>query len=521
MRQNITKLLLILLSISFLAFIGPKNADAAAPDIHGEVYVAGMDAYLNPGGLRLWALMTDNRDGRRHYRYNRTSAVDGHYTFFSWQDVARTNPGGMVNTWINPTHPEENERTNQFAGYSSEAEAGSNGWVRQADSIQYAENGDCGTGCPIIGFGCSELPIMITLIKPHNWSGSFTAVSINPGQVDSKGQTYGNGLSIYEAPSIYYQGTNQASCTVTSAPSQVTSGQSFAVSVVANNPAGGNPWTKAGGYSLGRFDDYGSYGWIFPNGSQNRVTLPTDPVLADNSVTFNFSVKAPSVTTPKNYFLDVKMVQDGVAWFGTYCSKPVTVQPAGNPTSPLIKDLTITNSGGNASASKTSGLNTDQLGIGYYNPMTITLIATAGNNADGTTPTTDYYVAFYNKSSGIISSPTQFLETIKTRLNDLNKGFLLKYDNSGKYWVWARNRWQDITSFRFGGGFSLCNLDNIPQGCNDSNILYRVYPSLESKPNEWRVLLDKNFGSKDMYTTVYILDKNSLSAYRDEVPVNQ
>lgn len=165
-----------------------------------------------------------------------------------------------------------------------------------------------------------------------------------------------------------------------------------------------------------------------------------------------------------------------------------------------------------------SGRSVDQGGSGFNNPLVITLNATAGQ-----AKTTSYFVAFYNQSDGILSDLSKFpsfktpdSSTLQTRLNDLRNGVLLRYDEdtggtNKKYYVWARNKWKNLANYA-KSGLPLCNAQDIPGDCNDTNRLYTVFPT--SNPRQWGLRFDKNFGDKTMFTTAVVSDSNNLSAFR-------
>ncbi|HWW61211.1 MAG TPA: NBR1-Ig-like domain-containing protein, partial [Thermoanaerobaculia bacterium] len=131
--------------------------------------------------------------------------------------------------------------------------------------------------------------------------------------------------------SISVRVPNDAAFASQSVPSTMTTGQTYSVIVGMKN-TGGATWTTAAGYSLGSAgpQDNSTWGLV-------RVPLPSS-IPPDGQAFFQFSVKAPS--TPGDYNFQWRMVQDGVAWFGSM-SAPVTVSvtvPA-NPV-PAITGIT-------------------------------------------------------------------------------------------------------------------------------------------------------------------------------------
>ncbi len=166
------------------------------------------------------------------------------------------------------------------------------------------------------------------------------------------------------------------------------------------------------------------------------------------------------------------------------------------------------------SKSKISGLQSTQGGKGWYNPMTITLGATKG-----TGDLTDYYVAFYN-------SPTLLTSIVDTSATPIpvaaltglaaNDYFVLKYTHTAttdNWYTWdpqqtGTNKWVDISS-ETSRGHDICSA-----ACSPATLLYTAYPVSAAS---WKIRLDKNFGSKTMYTAGYVTDSNNLSAFNDNI----
>lgn len=93
-----------------------------------------------------------------------------------------------------------------------------------------------------------------------------------------------------------------------SPPVTMTTGQTANVSVTMQN-TGSATWTPGTNYRLGSQNPQDNSTWGF-----NRVNLPVASVAPGASVTFNFTVTAPSTPGTHNY--QWRMVHDGVTWFG-------------------------------------------------------------------------------------------------------------------------------------------------------------------------------------------------------------
>lgn len=124
---------------------------------------------------------------------------------------------------------------------------------------------------------------------------------------------------------------NNATCSSIAAPDTVTSGQNFSASVQMNN-TGSTTWTSAGNYHLGSWDPQDNTTW-----GSNRANLSNEPVAPNTIGTFNFTATAPTVNIDTYYDFDWKMVQDGVEWFGTPCTKKIKV----TQTQPSLSTLHI------------------------------------------------------------------------------------------------------------------------------------------------------------------------------------
>ena len=89
----------------------------------------------------------------------------------------------------------------------------------------------------------------------------------------------------------------------------MTAGRTYAVSVTMKN-SGTSVWTAADAYRLGSQNPQDNTRWGLA-----RVELPHS-VPPGGEVTFTFTVMPPR--TIGSYNFQWRMVQDGVAWFGSY-----------------------------------------------------------------------------------------------------------------------------------------------------------------------------------------------------------
>lgn len=153
----------------------------------------------------------------------------------------------------------------------------------------------------------------------HKWRNS------EGGTLCQKTQTYTVTTAIAN--------TNNAACgtfKINNSTDQatVTAGSQFDVSLVMNNPTGSKTWKTSENYRLGKVDG----DWALPDENRDRVRLPSSEVTAGNTATFNFRLTAPN--TAGSLPLNLRMVQDGVEFFGATCSKSITVGTAISSPSP-------------------------------------------------------------------------------------------------------------------------------------------------------------------------------------------
>lgn len=227
----------------------------------------------------------------------------------------------------------------------------------------------------------------------------------------------------------------------------------------------------------------------------------------------------------------------------TLDNKPLYFTPY---TPPTISGLRIYNSGASQptpSAYRVSGNQSGpQGGSGLLNPMTITLNAKPGVLAPGSgipsATISKYYVAFYKKPDGAYT--TTFIggngnptDNIKNLLSaNYNDGFILAYgsgiktgDTGNNHYVWdpRNNIWINITEKEYGQ--DICGPSNGPTP-DCANLLYytassgnpytRPTPDL-TLAHSWTILLDKNFGTKNMYTAGYVIDSNYVPAFLPDI----
>jgi hypothetical protein len=107
---------------------------------------------------------------------------------------------------------------------------------------------------------------------------------------------------------------NRAERTALSVPGTMTAGQTQSVSVTFRNSSA-IPWTARAGYRLGVTDDR----WLTV-----RAQLGASETIAPGQTRpFDLTVVAPA--TPGSYTLELRMVQEGVEWFGDTATTTVVV----------------------------------------------------------------------------------------------------------------------------------------------------------------------------------------------------
>lgn len=131
------------------------------------------------------------------------------------------------------------------------------------------------------------------------------------------------GIFIYVSSATAYTLGRHASLVHFEAPAVVDTGSTFPVTVVFLNK-GTVTWThdEPNPYRLGATYDN-------PTFSPGRIALPScQSVLPGHYVTFEFSAIAPA--TPGTYPYKLKMLQEGVEWFGAIAQQYITVKGPGD-----------------------------------------------------------------------------------------------------------------------------------------------------------------------------------------------
>ena len=179
-----------------------------------------------------------------------------------------------------------------------------------------------------------------------------------------------------------------------------------------------------------------------------------------------------------------------------------TPTPTPNPSLPSIISLVVKN----PSPTPTflglfgfSGNMITQSGSAWFNPMEITVNARPGTGNFLSV----YVVAFY--SGAKLENPSTFLTDVENRLNPYaggnpKNGFLFAYDVLNQYsFIWDKTEFKPMPN-------------NYQVKDTSGNLLMTGYKvggsSIFANPGyaTWKITLDKNFGSKTMYTAVMILD---------------
>lgn len=188
---------------------------------------------------------------------------------------------------------------------------------------------------------------------------------------------------------------------------------------------------------------------------------------------------------------------------GVHCCVPApTPTPTPNPSLPSIISLVVKN----PSPTPTflglfgfSGNMITQSGSAWFNPMEITVNARPGTGNFLSV----YVVAFY--SGAKLENPSTFLTDVENRLNPYaggnpKNGFLFAYDVLNQYsFIWDKTEFKPMPN-------------NYQVKDTSGNLLMTGYKvggsSIFANPGyaTWKITLDKNFGSKTMYTAVMILD---------------
>jgi hypothetical protein len=153
-------------------------------------------------------------------------------------------------------------------------------------------------------------------------------------------------------------GSSSGTCTATRAlttldatvisstiPTSMTAGQAQSVSVTMKN-TGSTTWSEATSFRLGSVGDSAGVAYQFDH--IGRFYLPAGTTVATNQqYTFTFNMTAPA--TAGTYIPQYRMVQDGVAWFGSTQSTTIIVSAAAAPSATNFKSpLDIANAIGSS-----------------------------------------------------------------------------------------------------------------------------------------------------------------------------
>jgi len=206
-----------------------------------------------------------------------------------------------------------------------------------------------------------------------------------------------------------------------------------------------------------------------------------------------------------------------------------TPPPAGYP---VIRSLKANNSNPVSfnGIFKISGRQDTENGSKWLNPLKIRLYV-----QQGTYTIKKYYIAFYDKNSGALSTKSSFIADIKKRLNpsatppgNPKNGFLLAYGTGEMYgefyksptdfdwltnnfYVWDKNTWRKITTTSpqtiYDGTTALLTASRVDTG-TEAVTGYRYVT--------WEVKLNKDLGSKNFYTPAYVVD--SVFSWNDFNP---
>ena len=168
--------------------------------------------------------------------------------------------------------------------------------------------------------------------------------------------------------------TNGAGYFNQSIPGSVTAGQSFTISINMYN-SGNTTWSPGGSYSLGSQNPQDNNTW-----GLSRISVGGS-IAPGASKNFTATVTAPS--TPGNYNMQWRMVQDGVEWFGGLSDNAV-IQVNPIPTPPALTLSSCTSN--NNTTSPTPASSTCTLSnTGQTATSSISYTAPAGTTASGPT----------------------------------------------------------------------------------------------------------------------------------------
>ncbi len=137
-------------------------------------------------------------------------------------------------------------------------------------------------------------------------------------------------------------GTDNAIVLANTIPSTQYAGEQITVTIKLKN-TGASTWTPGALFELGAVNDSD------PFFVGNRITLPAGTTVAPGGVhEFEFVMTAPA--SPGTYTTDLRMVHDGVGWFGETHAETVTVLSGPAPCSAERVDTLLKNPGFNGTA---------------------------------------------------------------------------------------------------------------------------------------------------------------------------
>jgi hypothetical protein len=166
-----------------------------------------------------------------------------------------------------------------------------------------------------------SLPAGVTVAPGTQYTFNFTVKNGTTGNYNFQWKMIQENVAWFgdstQNVNVAVTSPSNASFLSQSAPSSMTAGQVYPVSVTVQN-TGTTTWTAAAKFRLGTLNPPDNTTWGF-----NRVLLPNGvSVTPGSTYTFNFNVTAP--ITPGTYNLQWKMLQEGVAWFGGQSSNLTT-----------------------------------------------------------------------------------------------------------------------------------------------------------------------------------------------------
>lgn len=208
-----------------------------------------------------------------------------------------------------------------------------------------------------------------------------------------------------------------------------------------------------------------------------------------------------------------------MVWYSGPCSTSPSPPPSTppQPNGPRITSLQVIpvstfQAGSFSGTSHLSGNQSLQSGQNWLNPLSITL-----NASSGTSPITLYAVGFYEEALGYATS----FDDLKTKTGNTSKGFLLAngripgvpcpvtdQDQYGfcYYAQQGKDNWIGVTDVT--NGTKVYN--------SSGQLVYTVYPVTAQGvliPRSWIVKWDQTFGSKSLFTAVYVKDSAGLDAF--------